>query len=173
MRIAGVEVGEVTGLELVGADPRGRPCVMTMRLDEQARPLREDATFQVRPRLFIDGNYFVDLHPGSPSAAEVSDGHTFGLDQTAHTVQLDQVLTTLQSDVRSDVRTFLDQFGNALIALPRGQGAARVLPQLADRPTGSPLRSRSRSLEREPVTCAEWSTASAGSSAASAATSRL
>ncbi len=93
-----------------------------MELDENALPLKEDAFIKVRPRLFIDGNYFVDLHPGSPSAAEVADGHTFGLDQTAHSVQLDEVLTTLQSDVRTDLQTFLDQFGNALIRYRGAEG---------------------------------------------------
>jgi phospholipid/cholesterol/gamma-HCH transport system substrate-binding protein len=121
VRIAGVNVGEVTGVELTSEPVKDevgdvRPAVrVTMELEESALPLKEDAFLKVRPRLFIDGNYFVDLHPGSPSAPEVSDGHTFGLDQTAHSVQLDEVLTTLQSDVRTDLRTFLDQFGNALI----------------------------------------------------------
>lgn len=121
VRIAGVNVGEVTGVELTGDtidDEAGNPqpaVRMTMELDEHALPLREDAFLKVRPRLFIDGNYFVDLHPGSPSAAEVDDGHTFGLDQTATSVQLDQVLSTLQRDVRTDLQTFFDQFGNALI----------------------------------------------------------
>ncbi len=128
VRIAGVNVGEVTGVELTGEsveDETGaaRPAVrLTMELDESALPLREDAFLKVRPRLFIDGNYFVDLHPGSPSAPEVDEGHTFGLDQTAYSVQLDEVLTTLQSDVRSDLQTFLDQFGNALIRYRGAEG---------------------------------------------------
>ena len=75
VRIAGVNVGEVTGVELTGEpveDEAGslRPAVrVTMELEENALPLKEDAFLKVRPRLFIDGNYFVDLHPGSPSAA--------------------------------------------------------------------------------------------------------
>jgi hypothetical protein len=93
-----------------------------MELEENALPLKDDAFLKVRPRIFIDGNYFVDLHPGSPSASEVPDGHTFGLDQTAHSVQLDQVLTTLQSDVRTDLQTFLDQFGNALTRYRGAEG---------------------------------------------------
>ena len=128
VRIAGINVGEVTEVELT-SEPEGDEAgdmhsavVVTMELDESALPLKEDAFFKVRPRLFIDGNYFVDVHPGSPSAPEVSEGHTFGLDQTAHSVQLDEVLTTLQSDVRSDLQTFLDQFGNALIRYRGAEG---------------------------------------------------
>ncbi len=73
---------------------------MTMELDEDALPLHEDATFKLRPRLFLEGNYFVDLHPGSPNAPETSEDHTFPINQTSYSVQLDQVLTTLQGDVR-------------------------------------------------------------------------
>jgi len=136
VRIAGVNVGEVTAVELtnepadeitagtpVSAGAPQVPAVkVTMELEENALPLKEDAFFKIRPRLFIDGNYFVDLNPGSPSAPEISDGHTFGLDQTAHSVQLDEVLSTLQSDVRTDLRTFLDQFGNALVRYRGAQG---------------------------------------------------
>ncbi len=136
VRIAGVNVGEVTAVELtaeaaddttVATQPAGsvatQPAVrVTMALEENALPLREDAFFQVRPRLFIDGNYFVDVHPGSPSATEVSEGHTFGLDQTAHSVQLDAVLTTLQGDVRGNLQTLLDQLGNALTRYRGAEG---------------------------------------------------
>jgi phospholipid/cholesterol/gamma-HCH transport system substrate-binding protein len=128
VRIAGVDVGEVTEVELTGepvADDSGdvRPAVrVTMELEENALPLGEDAFFKVRPRIFIDGNYFVDVNPGSPSAPKVSDGHTFGLHQTAYSVQLDQVLTTLQSDVRSDLQTLLDQLGNALVRYRGAEG---------------------------------------------------
>ena len=65
----------------------------------------QDATFKLRPRLFLEGNYFVDMHPGSPNAAEVDDGHTFPVNQTSYSVQLDQVLTTLQGDVRTDLQS--------------------------------------------------------------------
>ena len=120
VRIAGVNVGKVSAIEQVGAVPADggdeRQAVrVTMELDEAALPLHEDATFKVRPRLFLEGNYFIDVSPGSPSAPETEEGHTFGLDQTAYSVQLDQILTTLQADVRSDLQTLLDQFGNALM----------------------------------------------------------
>ena len=86
-----------------------------MELNEDALPLHEDATFKLRPRLFLEGNYFVDVKPGSPNAPETSEDHTFPINQTSYSVQLDQVLTTLQGDVRTDLQTFLNQFGNALV----------------------------------------------------------
>ena len=135
VRIAGVTVGEVTKIEpLISAegetleaqagddaapasadDPPGQQAaVVTMELNEDALPLHEDAQFKLRPRLFLEGNHFVDLQPGSPNAEEIKDGHTFPVNQTAYSVQLDQVLTTLQGDVRTDLQIFLNQFGNAL-----------------------------------------------------------
>jgi ABC-type transporter Mla subunit MlaD len=131
VRIAGVQVGKVTGVEtLAGAGDETDEAagstqtgaVVTMELDETALPLKEDATLKLRPRLFLEGNYFVDLAPGSPSADEVDEGHTFPVNQTSYSVRIDEVLTTLQSDVRQDLRVFLDQFGNALLKHGGAQG---------------------------------------------------
>ena len=93
-----------------------------MTLKEEALPLHEDAQFQLRPRLFLEGNLFVDTKPGSPNADEVGENHTFPVTQTSSSVQIDQVLTTLQSDVRANLQTFLDQFGNALTKYGGAEG---------------------------------------------------
>jgi phospholipid/cholesterol/gamma-HCH transport system substrate-binding protein len=131
VRIAGVNVGKVTSVEHLtseeptqtaqvggqeGAEeqPPETATVVTMELEESALPLHTDATMKLRPRLFLEGNLFVDLQPGSPNAPEADDGHVFPAGQTAVAVQLDQVLTTLQADVRTDLQILLDQFGNAL-----------------------------------------------------------
>jgi phospholipid/cholesterol/gamma-HCH transport system substrate-binding protein len=131
VRIAGVNVGKVTSVEHLApddpavtaqADPAptddgpvpSTATVVTMELDESALPLHTDATMKLRPRLFLEGNLFVDLKPGSPNAPEADDGHVFPAGQTAVAVALDQVLTTLQGDVRNDLQVLLDQFGNAL-----------------------------------------------------------
>ena len=135
VRIAGVEVGEVTGVRplrsgddelaaalgedeaqtaAVSGDEGQQAAVVTMAVEEEALPIKEDATFQLRPRLFLEGNLFVDLKPGSPGAPAAADGHTFPLEQSSVSVQLDQVLTTLQADVREDLQVFLDEFGSAL-----------------------------------------------------------
>ena len=44
------------------------------RVDEEGLPLHEDATITIRPRLFLEGNFFLDLRPGSPSAPDLPDG---------------------------------------------------------------------------------------------------
>jgi phospholipid/cholesterol/gamma-HCH transport system substrate-binding protein len=142
VRIAGVNVGTVTDVQHLTAEapdyqaavgrsakqtpPGGPPgqqaAVVTMQIDDAGLPLHDDATFKLRPRLFLEGNLFVDLHPGSPEAAEAPSGHVFPVTQTSVAVQLDQVLTTLQGDVRKNLQVFLQEFGDALIRYHGAQG---------------------------------------------------
>ena len=133
VRIAGVDVGEVTETEPLGGDGAGGKVLVTMELDEQALPIHDDATLRLRPRLFLEGNYFIDLRPGSPVAPEVDAGHTIALGSTSSPVQLDQVLTTLQSDTRSKLRIAIDQLGNAL----ERHGGARGLRSFARASAGA------------------------------------
>jgi len=136
VRIAGVEVGKVTKVEPLAAGdelatasdegdapaenttaddaPGQQGALVTMEIKDAGRPIKTDATMQLRPRLFLEGNLFVDLKPGSPGAEEAPDGYTMPIEQTSVSVQLDQVLTTLQSDVRTDLQVFLEEFGSAL-----------------------------------------------------------
>jgi ABC-type transporter Mla subunit MlaD len=118
VRIAGVEVGKVTKVEPKG----GGASEVTMQLRDDALPLREDARLQIRSRIFLEGNFFVDIQPGSPSAEELDDGSTVPITQTASAVTLPDILDTLGSDVRSDLQTFLHEYGT--VALQRGGARA-------------------------------------------------
>jgi phospholipid/cholesterol/gamma-HCH transport system substrate-binding protein len=116
VRISGVDVGEVSDVQHV-TDANGNgedAAVVTMDLKDTALPVRQDATLQLRPRLFLEGNLFVDLHPGSPSAPELHSGSVIPETQTSSSVQFDQVLTSLQAPVRQDLQIFLKEFGGAL-----------------------------------------------------------
>jgi len=112
VRIAGVEVGKVTSVDR--ANPGGEGAILTMRISDEGRPVHADATAKIRPRIFLEGNFFVDLTAGSPSAPELDDGATIPVQQTATPVQLDQVVTALQSDTREDLKTLLDEYGKGL-----------------------------------------------------------
>ena len=116
VRVAGVNVGEVIEADHL-TDENGDgvdAAVITMKLDEDARPIHDDATLQLRPRLFLEGNLFVDLKTGTPSGEELESGSVIPLERTSISVQLDQVLSTLQAPVREDLQTFLQEFGTAL-----------------------------------------------------------
>ncbi len=110
VRIAGVNVGKVTKVEAITGTEDGAAAV-TMDINDDALPLHSDASLKIRPRLFLEGNYFIELKPGSPGAETIDDGHSFPVNQTASSVGLDQVLTTLQSDVRSNLQTLLNELG--------------------------------------------------------------
>ena len=61
-------------------------------------PLHKDATLTIRPRIFLEGNFFVDLQPGLAVSAPSSTTATRSRStRRAAPVQLDQVLTALQA----------------------------------------------------------------------------
>ena len=111
VRIAGVTVGKVVRTEPVG--PKASGAYVVMRINENGRPLHKNARFKIRPRIFLEGNFFVDVSPGSPSAPELEDGDVIGATQTATPVQFDQVLRALDSDTRRNVRVTLDELAKA------------------------------------------------------------
>ena len=115
MRIAGVEVGKVKSVEGVEGS---NAALLTMELKDTALPLHEDATAKIRPRIFLEGNFFVDLKPGTPGSPQLDSGDTIKITQTATPVQLDQVLTSLQSDSREDLKALLDGLTTALNSKP-------------------------------------------------------
>lgn len=123
VRVAGVDVGKVANVEhLTDEDGQGLDAaVVTMEIKEDAQPIREDAQMQLRPRLFLEGNLFVDVQPGTPAADELDSGSVIPLEQTSASVQFDEVLTSLQAPVRADLQLFLKEFGDGL---DRFNGAA-------------------------------------------------
>jgi phospholipid/cholesterol/gamma-HCH transport system substrate-binding protein len=108
VRIAGVNVGQVTSVEA-----QGDAAEVTMTLRDDALPIHEDATAEIRPRLFLEGNFFVDLHPGSPSAPKMDDLE-IPMTQTSTSVQIDEVLAALQGDTREGLKGLLEGYGTAL-----------------------------------------------------------
>jgi ABC-type transporter Mla subunit MlaD len=111
VRIAGVEVGKVSGVQ--PTSPGARSATVTLAIRDNGLPLYKDATAKIRPRIFLEGNFFVDLQPGTARAGELPAGATLGVDHTASPVQFDQVLSALRSDARNDLREVFTQVGKA------------------------------------------------------------
>jgi phospholipid/cholesterol/gamma-HCH transport system substrate-binding protein len=115
VRVAGVNIGKVKRVERQdGTDA----AVVHLEVQDKALPIHKDATLKIRPRIFLEGNFFVDLEPGTPGAPTIRSGDTIAMTQTATPVQLDQVLTALQSDTRESLKTLLRGYGEALTAEP-------------------------------------------------------
>jgi phospholipid/cholesterol/gamma-HCH transport system substrate-binding protein len=111
VRIAGVNVGKVTKIKPVGNNEQAAR--ITMEITEKGRPIHKDATLKIRPRIVFEGNFFVDLEPGSPSAPEMGNGDTIPINQTAAPVQFDQILGVFEDDTRTDLKTVLKEADRA------------------------------------------------------------
>jgi phospholipid/cholesterol/gamma-HCH transport system substrate-binding protein len=121
VRIAGVNVGTVSK---VSPEPGCKPsskdqsackaAEVSMTIQNQGLPIHKDATFAIRPRIFLEGNFFVDVSPGTPAAPVARKGYTFPVQQGVEPVQFDQVLTGLQANTRSNLQTLLKQYGTAV-----------------------------------------------------------
>jgi phospholipid/cholesterol/gamma-HCH transport system substrate-binding protein len=143
VRIAGVNVGKVTKIERYDDTDMA---LVTMEVKDAGLPIHKDASLKIRPRIFLEGNYFVDLKPGSPTAPILEDDEDqpIKVTQTSTPVQLDEVLSVLQEDTRTDLKALLDGFGNGLTRKPtaaddaladpstRGQSAAESLNDAID-----------------------------------------
>jgi phospholipid/cholesterol/gamma-HCH transport system substrate-binding protein len=125
VRIAGVDVGKVSSIKR-----QGNAGLVTMEIESRGLPIHSDATLKIRPRIFLEGNWFVELQPGSPSAKTVGSGHTIPITQTSDPVQLDQVLDALNTDTRANLQTFLIEYGKSLTQKPNTSEDAEQLPQV-------------------------------------------
>jgi virulence factor Mce-like protein len=107
VRIAGVNVGVVKEVKPLGD---GKGAQVTMEIEDTGLPIHKDAQMKIRPRIFLEGNFFVDIQPGSPSAPVMKSGETVPVQQTSTPVQLGDLLTSLQSDTREDLRTLIFEY---------------------------------------------------------------
>ena len=148
VRIGGVDLGKVAAVQSFRGSRRS---IVTLELDEEALPLHRDAEVKMRPRLFLEGNAFVELMPGTPAAPVAEDGMTIPLERTSVAVTMPQVLGALESDTRSNLQDALEGYGAALNEAPPGlptggralnealRHAARAMPTtalLSDATTG-------------------------------------
>jgi ABC-type transporter Mla subunit MlaD len=90
-----------------------------MAMQDQGLPIHKDAELKIRPRIFLEGNFFVDLKPGSPSAPVISSDDQIPMSQTYSPVQIDQVLGVLRASTRQSTQRLLQGYGDALNGKPR------------------------------------------------------
>jgi virulence factor Mce-like protein len=116
VRIAGVNVGKVTNVQRY---KNTNAAEVQMQISDAGLPIHRDATLKIRPRIFLEGNFFIDVQPGTPGAPKLEDNDApIPMTQTSTPVQLDEVLTSLQSNARDDLQTILQSYGNALTLKP-------------------------------------------------------
>jgi ABC-type transporter Mla subunit MlaD len=111
VRVAGVDVGTVSGLK----PAEGKPgfSVITVALNEKAPAFRRDATVKIRPRLFLEGNFFLDINPGSPGSPALGNNPIPPGAVTLH-VAADEVFSAFDAQTRTNFKQTLKAFGEGL-----------------------------------------------------------
>ena len=138
VRIAGVVIGKVTNISRY---KDSNAALVEMEIEDKGLPIHKDATAKIRPRIFLEGSYFVDLKPGSPSAPKLEDDDApLGMAQTAAPVQFGDVLTALQADPRRDLQLVLVNLGRALNGKPSVADDAQADPDVRGETAAVALR---------------------------------
>lgn len=103
VRVSGVNVGEVTGLD-VNAEKRA---VVTVEVKGELAVLGEDTKCSSEPQSLI-AEYFIDCEP---AGAPLDDGGIVPASRVAQTVQADLVQNTLRDPFRDRLRLLINDFG--------------------------------------------------------------
>jgi phospholipid/cholesterol/gamma-HCH transport system substrate-binding protein len=122
--IAGIQVGDITGVELVDGH-----AVVDMEVeDEYAELIKQDATLLLRPKTGLQ-DMVVEIDPGV-DAEGVEEGETLPLVSTLPNANPDEFLAALDADTQSFLKLLLAGGGEALDPeKQRGEKLALALRQ--------------------------------------------
>jgi phospholipid/cholesterol/gamma-HCH transport system substrate-binding protein len=145
VQVAGVDVGDITKVDLVG----GR-AVVTMKIRRKFTPLYRNATALLRPKTGLN-DMVIELDPGSRNAGEAPAGFTVPVAQTLPNVNFDEILSSLDTDTRSYLQILVGAAGEGV----GGQGKQLSASLKRFEPTGrylarlnGALAERSRNIRR-------------------------
>jgi phospholipid/cholesterol/gamma-HCH transport system substrate-binding protein len=140
VQVAGVDVGDITKVDLVG----GR-AVVTMKIRRKYTPLYRNATALLRPKTGLN-DMVIELDPGSRNAGEAPAGFTVPVAQTLPNVNFDEILSSLDTDTRSYLQILVGAAGEGV----GGQGKQLSASLKRFEPTGRYLARLNGALaERE------------------------
>lgn len=122
IRVAGVQVGSVERVELSDG-----VAVVTFGIDRDYLPVYRDAAILLRPQTLLKDMFF-EMDPGTSSAGEIESGGTVPLENTAPDVNVDELLSALDSDTQAYLRLLLVGAGKGLDG--RGRDLGRMLGSL-------------------------------------------
>ena len=108
VKIDGVVVGSVTSLTV-----NDGLAEVGLELDDEARPLHEDARLTIRPVSLL-GERYVDLDRGSPDAPLLDEDAVIPVAQTGTSVGLDEALNTVDQPTGEGLRALLSTLGEGM-----------------------------------------------------------
>ena len=101
--------------------------VVTFDVDREFLPIYKDATMLMRPRTGLKDMYFA-LDPGTRTAGEYEEGDVVPMANTAPDVNLDELLSALDSDSQAYLRALIVGAGQGLAG--RDEDLGRMLGSL-------------------------------------------
>lgn len=108
IQVAGVAVGKVISIEQESGE-----AVVTMELDSQVAPLREDARAIPRTKTLL-GEGYLELALGPRDSAPIPEGGRLDAAQVRPAVELDQFISTFDEQAREDFRRMFAGLSGAL-----------------------------------------------------------
>lgn len=112
VKLDGVVVGDVVSLEV-----RDGHAEVRLRIEQDAMPLHQDATFTIRPVSLL-GERYVDLDRGSEQAPLLDPTQPVPVSQTGTNVNLDELLNTFDGPTSKSLAFLVTTLGESI----RGNG---------------------------------------------------
>jgi phospholipid/cholesterol/gamma-HCH transport system substrate-binding protein len=123
VRVSGVQIGDIGNVQL-----RDGIAVVSLHINHEYDDLiHTDATALLRPRTGLK-DMFVELDPGSPRAPVAQPGFTIPVQNTAPDINVDEILSALDSDTRSYLSLLVNGAGQGL-----SHGGGDQLAQVLER----------------------------------------
>jgi phospholipid/cholesterol/gamma-HCH transport system substrate-binding protein len=105
VRISGVNVGKVQGIELA---PNGKQALATVDIDDKYGPLPEGTRAILRTKTLL-GETYIELTPGPSEGPELADGGTLPEANVAESVQLDEIFRTFDPETRAAFQSWMQE----------------------------------------------------------------
>jgi len=125
VRVRGVDAGRVSDLTY---DAQRHLAVAKLTVFDDVGPVYANARAEVRWRTVLGGNYAINLDPGTPASGALPGG-VIDERHTGSQVEVDELLTALQRDPRTGLKTLLTEVPPAL---RDRDGLANALDALGD-----------------------------------------
>lgn len=127
VRMAGVNIGKVKTKELQKGAAR---TLVTLEIDSKYAPVPEDSRVILRQKTLL-GETYVEITPGSQSAAELPDGGRLDNVRVEPTVELDEIFQAFDKDTKKAFQAWIRGSAEAIQG-GRGQDLNDALGNLDD-----------------------------------------
>lgn len=124
VNIAGVEVGEISSVKL-----RDGKAIIGMKIQRKHDRIYKDASILLRPKTGLK-DMVAELTPGTPEAGPIEEGGVIPISQTLPDVNLDEILSTLDTDTRDYLVLLLNDGAQGLGSEAKGRQLAQAIRRL-------------------------------------------